>query len=135
MPLFNWTDNLSVGVREFDSHHQRLIELINILNDSIINGNDDIITKQVLVELTNYTLYHFFTEEDVMLRSGYPGYFHHRKEHLDLTGKTFAFLEKLQDEGTKLSQDVLNFLKDWLTHHILETDKRYSGFLNGKGIS
>ena len=33
-----------------------------------------------------------------------------------------------------ISIEVMNFLKDWLSNHILGSDKRYGPFLNGKGL-
>jgi len=33
-----------------------------------------------------------------------------------------------------LSVDVLLFLSDWLQHHILIVDKKYSPFFNAKGL-
>jgi len=34
-----------------------------------------------------------------------------------------------------VSVDLLNFLKDWLVGHIGNSDKKYSQFLNSKGVS
>ncbi len=133
MSLFVWTDELSVGIKEFDSHHKRLIQLINLLHDAIATGEDHIAIREVLTELSNYTLYHFFAEEDTLQKYGYPGLPEHRREHLNFTEQTLGFVESLHEGKTGLSLVVLDFLKGWLRHHILETDKAYGPFLNDKG--
>jgi len=33
-----------------------------------------------------------------------------------------------------LSMDVMNFLKNWLSKHISDTDKKYGKYLNDKGL-
>jgi hemerythrin len=134
MPLFEWTADLSVGIEEFDSHHKRLVQLINKLHDSIHAKDENIVIEEVLAELSNYTLYHFFAEEDIMQRYEYPQYFEHRKEHLSLTEKTLDFIQDLHNKKAGLSVNVLDFLKEWLRHHILETDKNYAPFLNHRGV-
>lgn len=134
MQLFEWTDDLSVGIEEFDFHHKRLVQLINKLHDSIARGDSTEVTGEVLAELSNYTIYHFFAEEDAMQRFEYPRCMDHRKEHLGLTEKTLRFVEEYHGGKCGVGREVLEFLKEWLRHHILETDKDYGPFLNGKGV-
>ena len=134
MPLFEWTDNLSVGIEEFDNHHRHLIQLINRLYDSSGEGREQDTVGEVLTELSNYTLYHFFAEEDAMLRHGFPGLQEHRGEHLRLTGQTLGFLKEYDGEKAVRATRLLDFLVDWLKHHILEKDKEYGPFLNERGV-
>jgi len=132
MTFIEWTENLSVGIEEFDSHHKCLLKLINKLNDSIINRTDNAVIGGILTELTNYTLYHFFAEENAMKKYEYPDYEIHRNAHLVLTEKTLDFLQDEHHE--KRGRELLAFLKDWLAHHILEVDKTYTSFFKGKGF-
>jgi hemerythrin len=41
---------------------------------------------------------------------------------------------KGQEGKVSVTVDTMVFLKDWLNHHILETDKKFSAFLNSKGV-
>jgi hemerythrin len=70
--------------RWVDSHHQRIIELINTLQNALLQGADKSITREILIEVANYTIYHFFAEEEMVEAYGYPDYFPHRQEHRDL---------------------------------------------------
>jgi hemerythrin len=135
IPLFKWSSDLSVGIEEFDSHHKRLIQLINDLNDAISAGNEATATREVLTELTNYTMYHFFAEEEAMQKYGYPGYQQHRQEHIALIEKTLGFVQDWHRGETGLGREVLEFLKGWLMHHILHTDKKYIPFFHANDFT
>jgi hemerythrin len=39
------------------------------------------------------------------------------------------FQKRYQAGQVALSVEMMNFLKDWLTNHIVETDKRYIPYL------
>jgi hemerythrin len=43
-------------------------------------------------------------------------------------------MQKKLDEGAVQSQQVVAFLKDWLTHHIQGMDQKYGAHLNAKGV-
>ena len=134
MALFEWTIDLSVGIEEFDSHHKRLVHLINTLHESLIKGQETEATGEVLTELSNYTIYHFFAEEDAMELHKFPGRIEHRDEHILMTDKTITFLRDYDAGKPGLAKGLLEFLVEWLKHHILETDKEYGPFLNERGV-
>jgi len=133
--MFEWQENMSVGIREIDSHHKRIIALINKLEASLGKGEDQAITAEILTEVSNYTIYHFFAEESLMEKHGYPGYEQHKSEHLKLTGITFDFMGKLSGNKTSLGQELLDFLINWLKDHILVTDMKYAPFFHDKGLT
>jgi len=134
MALIEWTDDLSVGVEEFNSHHKRLIEMINKLHDSIVTKTDSSVIEEILSGLSNYTMYHFFTEEDAMKKHGYPDFDDHKAIHFNLTDKTLRFMQDLNSGKSGLSEELLAFLKEWLRDHILHIDMNYKSFFNSKGI-
>jgi len=51
-----------------------------------------------------------------------------------MTAKVIALQNDYQAGKTSLTIEVFKFLTDWLNKHILETDKKYSAYLNSKGI-
>lgn len=134
MALYTWTEDMSVGVREFDEHHQKLILLINKLHDSATSSDNKAVIENVLAELANYTVYHFFAEEEAMYDSGYPEAKQHADEHLKLTEQTFELIHRFNNSQDVNLSEVLEFLIKWLKNHILFTDKKYSSFFNEKGI-
>lgn len=134
MPLIEWTQELSVGVEEIDGQHKKLVNLINLLHDSMKIGKGRDVLGQVLNELADYTVYHFETEEKLLMKYMYPSYAMHKKEHNELTKRVQEIKAKFEQGDTALTVEFMGFLKDWLNNHILQDDKKYSAFLNSKGV-
>jgi hemerythrin len=42
--------------------------------------------------------------------------------------------KKFEEKRILLSFELLEFLKGWLAHHIMETDKKYGAALAGKEV-
>ena len=97
-------------------------------------GSEKNLLGGVLVELEEYTKTHFSHEEQLMNGNGYPHYHMHKDEHDKLTAQVDAFVNAFDAGKKQLTMEVLLFLKQWLEHHILETDKLYSEFLIKKGV-
>lgn len=53
---------------------------------------------------------------------------------LTLKDENLHFKKELLNGKNTLPMEVFNFLKDWLTEHILISDKKYSKYLNSKGV-
>lgn len=135
MALLNWSDNYSVKVREIDLQHKKLVDLINSLHEGMKNGKGKEILGGILNELVDYTVYHFGFEEKLFEKHGYPEAIVHKRQHSDLVGQVKNFVDSYNGGAGVITIEIMNFLKDWLTHHIAGSDKKYSDFLNGKGIS
>jgi len=118
-----WDKTLSVDVPEIDEDHRRLIELFNILNHAVAEGDAPNYIEAVMDELISCTLWHFRHEERLMLRYGYPGLAEHKSEHEELIASAKALQEKLLREGKPVLAEDLRFLEHWLTGHILGSDK------------
>ncbi len=134
MPFFEWSDTLSVGIAEFDAHHRRLVDLINNLHEVSTGGNSRVTVGNTLLSLSNYVIYHFLAEEDVMHRCQYPDYENHRQEHIRLTEKTLGFVGAFHRGAEDITAELLDFLVSWLQNHILSVDKKYQVYLNSKGV-
>ncbi len=134
MPLFQWSQNLSVNIAEIDTQHKRLVDLINQLHDSMKEGKGKEALGKILKELTDYTVYHFSTEEKLFEKHGYPEGARHKKEHEDLTRQVLDIGGKFSTGKAVITMEVMNFLKEWLNNHIMQVDKKYSQFLNAKGV-
>jgi len=134
MALFEWTDKFSVGVRQLDKQHQKLFFLINGMYESMSKGEGKKAVERVIENLLEYTQTHFAEEEGLMEKHGYPEYPSHRQEHLELIARVMQFQKDFLDGNAFLSVQILNFLRDWLSNHIMKTDMKYSAFFKGKGV-
>jgi hemerythrin len=126
MPLLNWDAKFSVEIDQFDNQHKRLIDLVNLLHEAMMVGKGDDVLHRVLHQLITYTKTHFAAEEQFMQSHKFDGYLAHKAEHAKLTQKVIDFQQEFRAGKIALSISLMNFLKTWLTEHIMGTDKKYS---------
>jgi hemerythrin len=129
-----WTEDLSVGIREIDSQHQKLIGLINTLHDAMKSGQGKQALESTLQELAGYAVYHFRTEEEYMQKFHYPEYVTHKNVHDAFVRKVSDFQKEFSANRLGLTLDVMNFLRDWVSTHIKGTDKRYTATFQKGGV-
>jgi hemerythrin len=131
MPVMEWDDSFELGINDFDKHHKRLIDLLNIAFDGFIcrAGHDEI--KGVLIELSDYATYHFAVEEHWMAVHEYPGLTLHSEEHEIFSNKVVKFKKDFDNSTISVSLELLQFLMSWLTNHILMIDGEYGLFAKG----
>lgn len=134
MTYFNWDASYSVNVQVIDQQHQRLVGIINELYDAMKSGQAKQKLSGILDSLVEYTQVHFAYEEKLLETHDYPELWRHRKEHNDLVKQVLDFKQKYEQGTVALSVEMGAFLKDWLVNHILKVDKRYSAYLNQKGV-
>lgn len=134
MAHIQWRNEFSTGVAQFDAEHQKLVAMVNALFGAMTQGTAQETLGRVLGGLVDYTKRHFAHEEELMKRHGFPGLAEHMAVHKALTDQVLALQKDYQAGKTALSIKVANFLKDWLTNHILSMDKQYGPYLNSKGV-
>ena len=124
-----WSDAMSVGHADLNFDHQRLLGIINRLWIANDGGNRQVI-EFVLDDLVNYTEFHFQREEQLLAAAGFPGYQRHCAIHAAICQRLeeirWEYFQGIHDE---LRNEILDFLKTWLNHHILEEDMSYRDYL------
>jgi hemerythrin len=131
---FQWTEELSVNIEEIDEQHKRLVKMINDFNKAMKNGEGRAIVSKILTGMINYSKIHFSLEEKYMKEFDFPGYEQHKIEHDAFVSRTHHLMERYKTNPNVITLETNSYLVDWLNHHIRGTDKRYSAFLNSKGI-
>ncbi len=127
-----WSDSYLLGVQEIDLQHKKLLAIANELYDVVCGDEDDYRMKMpiVLKKLSDYTVYHFSSEEQLQKRIGYTGLESHKNAH-DFFIKEVNFqIRKLSSESRV---NVLNFYKyiaGWVLNHIAKADKLWANFMN-----
>jgi hemerythrin-like metal-binding protein len=135
MSLITWNSRLSVGVEEIDAQHQKLVQLINGLHNHMVAGDARDIMSKVLDRVVEYTGFHFDTERRLMAEYHYPEAPRHLAEHDKLAHSAVDLQEKVRMGQAHITMETMKFLRDWLQHHILESDKELGAFLKAKGLS
>lgn len=136
MALFEWRESFSVGCDIIDADHKILISLINQLDDAMETGQARDIVASVLNVLIEYTENHFGREERLMEIGGYPDIVRHKEEHARLTRQVREIRDRLgRGERGVVDEDLLTFLKTWLTGHILGVDMQYRPYIENADYS
>jgi len=133
--MIEWKDDVySVGITAMDDQHKVLIGLINGLEKHRWNPNKEF-QEKVLNTLLGYINEHFSEEEAMMKRMNYPHLDAHIMGHQDFIKKVEHIKEQfeLSDESSSQAlSDLLAYLNEWLTKHILHQDQDYTKWLLGK---
>lgn len=125
-----WRDEFLVGVEELDNQHKQLFRIAgdihSLLKNQLITDKYDQILK-LMEELKDYTIFHFSTEEEYMRKIGFRKYFSHKVEHDDFIEKiNNVDLNKIDQNHEQYLLEILDFVVNWISEHILEADKTYT---------
>lgn len=134
MPLVEWESKYSVGIATLDAQHKNLVDIINQLHEAMRLGKANQELNPVLDRLVEYTNTHFRAEEHLLQTNGYPTLADHKKIHGSMVGQITDLKAKMQKSSVGMSITVSNFLKTWLTDHIMVEDKKYGAYLTQKGV-
>lgn len=121
------------GIEAIDKEHARLFELAGqtyeLLNNDILLDKADSITN-LISELINYTRTHFSHEEAYMKSIRYPHISAHTQQHRKFEEALLDFdLDSIEDDfdgQNEAVQNLLDFLINWLTNHIMKVDMLYT---------
>jgi hemerythrin-like metal-binding protein len=134
MSIMPWSDMLSVGVRAIDQQHQTLVGILNDLGDVVLGRDDAWDESVVLSKLLAYTENHFAFEEGLMRRIGYVAQDAHEQEHRALFQQVGDLMARAADGQHADPQELLMLLRDWLSSHIMGTDRALGQALNQRDI-
>jgi hemerythrin len=130
--LFAWKPEYSVGHWEIDEQHRKLIAILNSLHEAMLSRKTAQQLSITLNDLVQYTQRHFASEERIMRENQYPAIAAHRKQHDQFTTQVLGFQAELAAGRAALSIEVMHFLKDWLSNHILNEDRAIGSYLRSK---
>jgi hemerythrin len=126
LAFIEWKDSYSVGSADLDRQHQQLIAIINRLHDSMRTGAAHALVIRIVDDLVGYTQQHFAYEEKLIAAAGYPGVAEHARKHRAMMAQVEVFADRVKLARATLPLQLMDFLKSWLTQHILSTDMDYS---------
>lgn len=125
--MIQWKDEYKIGIQQIDEQHEKLFELANraydiLTKEIVVDKYDKVIN--LIEELREYTSYHFKTEEEYMLKIGYKRFLSQKVAHDEFIKKIYETkLDNLDENEDKYLTDILEFLVNWLSDHILGSDK------------
>lgn len=126
LAAIEFTPDLHTGIREVDEQHTHLVALFNHLDESFRKGSANREMGEILARLFRYAKTHFHAEESLMERANYDGLPAHRHEHEQFVQHLRKFIIRYKRNEERISNEVLVFLRHWITHHILENDLAFA---------
>lgn len=138
--IFPWSDDFLTQLPEVDRQHHRLVELINRLARTVLEGTGEAAADEIVAELRDYAVYHFETEETIWKRyfQGDRWYAEHCRAHQGFTAELDR-IASIEGPDQYRLQPLLEFLVRWLTLHILRSDKQMAAAIEaieaGAGVA
>jgi hemerythrin len=131
-----WEDKYSVGVKQIDEQHKKLLDFTNELYDACGAGRDeaDKLFKQTIKKSVDYVKVHFKDEEELMLANNYSEYPSHKKKHEEFIMQILEDVKNYETGRKFVPNNFVRFLRDWLLEHIAITDKKLQKYLNDRGV-
>jgi len=125
----DWKTSYSIGLEEIDGQHKTLLALFSDITEAIARDDSWSDVHYRVVALRSFAEFHFRFEEAMMRFFGYPDAANesHCKAHRAFFERLDSIVRtSLRDEVKK---DMVRFLFDWLTEHILVSDREYAEFI------
>ncbi|WP_374029306.1 bacteriohemerythrin [Bdellovibrio bacteriovorus] len=123
--FFKWDqERLTTHVDAMDNEHKKLIDIMNRLyerSEAKASKNE---LSAIVRELVSWTITHFDHEEKFFDTLPYSHAAVHKKIHKDLIERLKGHQAEFDKTGS-LSPAFFQFLKTWLTAHIMGIDTKY----------
>ncbi|MDR1904663.1 MAG: hemerythrin family protein [Treponema sp.] len=131
---YEWNSSIATGIELIDNQHKELITKINILLNNCENKTTQEELTQSIDFLTEYTIKHFFDEEQLQKKYEYPDYPNHKKMHEDFKNTIRNFKVDLIMKGAsdQLIDDVHKKIGGWLVNHIKGQDILLGNYIKKK---
>ena len=132
---YTWDESLVTGHKIIDEQHMQLfatlVDLIDASSQGL--GKDEI--YKTLDFLSEYTVMHFKTEEELQIEYDYPDYPLHKQSHDEFKTTIQNQIHTLQKKGPEkeLVDIVINTVGEWLITHIKGNDIAMAAYLKSQG--
>ena len=137
MALIEWKSEFALGVNEIDEQHQKMLSIINKLYDLFADKKheDQGEIDKIIKEMADYAVYHFETEEKYFQLFAYEK----RDEHIEIHNQYRTKIENWRErysanKDKAIFFEISEFLQNWWTWHINNTDRDYVPFMKANGV-
>lgn len=119
-----WSDSYLLGIPEIDNQHKKLLKVANDLFDAVTGSPGDfkLNFSKTLKSLTDYTVYHFSSEEKFMRGFGYTGTDAHKMAHDGFVSEVSAQIKALGAASPAAGLRFYKYIASWVVTHIAKAD-------------
>lgn len=129
-----WSDDLLIYIPEIDIQHKKLLQIsqdfYNILTGNLENYKLNM--AKILKNLTDYTVYHFSSEEVLLKKYNYPAMATHKMTHDNFVTEVSAQIRRLSSGSIENGQRFYEYIISWVLTHIAKADKTWANFVRPK---
>jgi hemerythrin-like metal-binding protein len=122
--MFEWDEKYATNNELIDREHKQLFAYAADLHRAMLERRGSDVVAALLGALADYTATHFAHEEALQKRIGYPDMTNHFKIHAALIERVAALQRDVAQGKTSVSLSLMEFLKNWLQHHIGVEDQK-----------
>jgi hemerythrin len=129
--IYEWTPNLTVGVREIDDQHKQLFRSIDQLLVALQQNRGKAESARIMDFLGEYVVEHFAAERQLMTRYRYPQLATHVVQHDQFVAAYAKLRADLDARGptAALALKVTAQVGEWLRGHIKRADVELGKFI------
>jgi len=129
-----WNPSFSVDIQEIDEQHKNFFAIIHRIYQVIESGSPEEESLSLLSQLGGYAHYHLSTEEEYFIKFHYEGKEGHILAHDAFREKIKKMTERYRAGQKDILPKVADFTQDWLSNHILSSDKEYMQCFHEHGL-
>jgi len=130
---FDWKPDLNTNIETIDTHHRQLFKIGRDMEQLIQKKCIGVTDKQLLdivCDLREYTVYHFYEEERLMEEYQYPEIEAHKKMHILFANKiTKINMPRLKENPEVELEKVKDLVQENFYNHILTEDKKMAAYV------
>jgi hemerythrin len=117
-----------------DAEHGHMVRLIENVENTITLGKDKSAIRSEFDRLVTWTAKHFEHENDCMLRTKFNKAKEHIEHHRQLEELLMGFVTVSANTSDQkvCAAEAIQFLEEWLLHHIETDDTKLAEFLASK---
>lgn len=135
--FFNWNSDFDTGIKNIDKQHRQLVDYIDKLYSAVMadSGKSDEEVKKIVLQLHEYSITHLDDEEKLFKEIALPDRLlaEHLEQHDNFRQKQKEFADSVR-KGYPVTFQVVQFLKQWLSEHIMETDMKYVEYMKQEDL-
>lgn len=124
-PLIEKSPELETGINEIDEQHGRIITLVNQLYEAFIAERSKKEIREIIKNLSDFSSYHFNTEERYFKQFGYEKASEHQQSNNLFTDELAKFRKAYQAGKSFDIKEFMLFLQNWILKHFSTDDQDF----------
>lgn len=126
--MISWSETLATGIARIDEEHQKLVAMLNALEEAIQVGRGSKVVATIVADLGLYADRHFSHEETCMEQYRCPTAAENKQAHAHFREMLAKAQTRLNGGGNALAaQQVHRELCEWVVKHVLRVDSALRG--------